>query len=150
MKKLLPLLFLCLLGAGCSTDGLESPEDIRISSCQTERELASETLTSKYVNGKLSLVHSYVFVNCAATCSGEVKIKGDEIHVTEYAIGIAANCMCPVTYDFTISHLKKGKNYTVIVRHSTNKGSDGDVAARYKMIFKDGYSEIVLNRDSNY
>lgn len=104
------LLSLCFFLTSCTTDGLESSEDIRISDCQMEDEHIYEKLTSKYVNGKLFLVHSNFFISCAATKSGDVKIKGDEIRVTEYAIGgIEVNCVCPVIYDFTISHLKKGK-----------------------------------------
>ena len=136
---------------GCSSDAepIDCLDDVRISKCQPEEPTAHQIIQSRYDNGKLRFTHSYVypFAGCTAICQGEVILEGNELIITERASGGEdVNCLCPVSFDFTIAKLKAGSTYTLVLQQWISGSTSPKEILRQQITFDKDYQVTFLDK----
>ena len=127
MKKLLLILLVLPLVAGCSKSEMVRSEDFTHTGCGSGTGTRADAddsdislLTLKYEDGNLRVTRTNAMMNCIITAGGEVicetSVKGNVIHYKVYEYhkdGIIARCMCRVAeMSSLVKGLEEGKEYT--------------------------------------
>ena len=124
MKKLLLILLVLPVWAGCNKSKLPQTDEFVHTGCASDtgtragssRSEAS-LLTLKYEDGNLRVIRTNARMNCSIKNGGivcDVSVKGDVIRYSVYEKdGQSANCMCRVEeMSSVVTGLKEGKEYT--------------------------------------
>ena len=124
MKKLLLILLVLPVWAGCNKSLLPKTDEFTHTGCATDagtRAGSSKSevslLTLKYEDGNLRVTRTNATMNCAIKLNGiacEVSVEGNTIRYSVYEKdGPTANCMCRVEeMSSVVTGLKEGKEYT--------------------------------------
>ena len=124
MKKLLLLLLVLPVWAGCNKSLLPKTDEFTHTGCATDAGTRAGTsqsdvslLTLKYEDGNLRVTRTNATMNCAIKLNGiacDVSVKGNTILYRVYEKdGPTANCMCRVAeMSSVVTGLKEGKEYT--------------------------------------
>ena len=124
MKKLLLLLLVLPVWAGCNKSLLPKTDEFTHTGCATDAGTRAGTsqsdvslLTLKYEDGNLRVTRTNATMNCAIKLNGiacDVSVRGNTILYRVYEKdGPTANCMCRVAeMSSVVTGLKEGKEYT--------------------------------------
>ena len=124
MKKLLILLLVLPVWAGCNKSLLPKTMEFTHTGCATDAGTRAGTsksdvslLTLKYEDGNLRVTRTNATMNCAIKLNGiacDVSVKGDVINYSVYEKdGPTADCMCRVEeMSSVVTGPKEGKEYT--------------------------------------
>ena len=145
MKKLLLLLLVLPLWAGCNKSLLPKTDEFTHTGCATDagtRAGSSKSdvslLILKYEDGNLRVTRTNATMNCAITLNGiacESSVKGSVINYSVHEKdGPTADCMCRVEeMSSVVTGLKEGKEYTFNYSCSTGGGIES-----FSFVFKKG------------
>lgn len=124
MKKLLLLLLVLPVWAGCNKSLLPKTDEFTHTGCATDAGTRAGTsqsdvslLTLKYEDGNLRVTRTNATMNCAFKLNGiacDVSVKGNTILYRVYEKdGPTANCICRVAeMSSVVTGLEEGKEYT--------------------------------------
>ena len=144
MKKLLLLLLVLPVWAGCNKSLLPKTDEFTHTGCATDAGTRAGTsqsdvslLTLKYEDGNLRVTRTNATMNCAIKLNGiacDVSVKGNTILYRVYEKdGPTANCMCRVAeMSSVVTGLKEGKEYT------SNYSCSSSGIESFTFVFKKG------------